>query len=646
MLLLILSSCMISCTALPEHIRRNMNENVNPCEDFYEFACGNWSEGHRGNLDDSYIAHLDHRYNKELRNVLEEQRQWDQEPRFVQQLRNHYLSCRGLRNNYDAVQLMRILYEREGNAIWLNVFIRRDNSGWDRYLIEHVADDNDPEQWLLMHRLMDAAFLRVLLGHVAEFVPLTRRVYNRLYSALEPLNMPKGTLWQLIKKLEERIVDVLNYNASTIDFKEQKQLEEEAEAEAEKKEEQQQLEWERMLLPVLGYKRWPDRAITVHNLLAQQPTKLMRSYLRLRLLHRLKRLPLLRFTRIECASETRSLLPHAADWLLEQQLSQEQRHQRRSQVLNLFIQLRQQFEHQIGLNRNHFDEPTQSFLLQKLREMHLRVGLMPAGQPMAKPDWTVLDMMEQQLLEQDYASLQLNASNYFGNLWAIAKKYKPRPKSKSKSPSVEINEMMIVPPIGFSSHSITYFIPRYKMLVVPKSLLASPFYQQPHQDAVDRLSYLGFLLAHEMSHALSLDRKLFARPNHVGRAMGKLFQSKPFDSKLNHLISKYKGKSEEKFCDFNGIDLAYGVFVAQQPQQQQQHEQQPQEQQQQEHRHFFLNFAQYFCGEELRKHRKYDDQDDHGSNRNRVNDAVASLKDFFIAFGCPNATEQRNLQLF
>lgn len=616
MLLLILSSCMIICAALPEHISRNMNENVNPCEDFYGFACGNWSEGRRGGIDaSSYVAHLDHRYNKELIKALEEQRQWDQEPRFVQQLRNNYLSCRDLRYNYDAAQLTRTLYDQERNDIRVLLVIQLEMLGWGRYLKGKIPDTmGDPidpiKVWFSKPDMEKFVTRRLLLGHVGKFVPLTRRVYNHLYSAMEPLNKPKRTLWQSIIKMEKRIKDVLEY-------------------EEKKKEHDKKRKKEQEYAQVQG-----------DLILGLRDTKMLHSYQQLRLFHRLQRLPAPRFTKVECAGQTRMLLPHAADWLLEQQLSQEQHHQRRSQVQLLFLQLRQQLAHQVWLNRNHFDEPTKMFLLQKLYTMHLRLGLMPAGELIPAPkamemtDWTALDKMDQQLLEQDYASLQLDASDYFGNQWAICQKLSSRPELISPE-SVEISAMMINPPFGFSSNSITYFIPEYNMLVVPQSLLASPFYQQHHQDAVDRLSNLGFLLAHEMSHALSRERKLFAWTKPVASAMGELFQSKRFDRKVNDLFSRYKEKSEEKFCDFNGIDLAYGVFVIQQPQQEQQ-----------QHRQFFLNFAQYFCGEELEEQGEDDDLDYYGSNRYRVNDAVATLKGFSIAFDCPNAEEQRNLQLF
>lgn len=635
--LLILGSCVV-CATLPGHIRRNMNVSVDPCEDFYGFACGNWSHVHEGRDYGSYMEHLDHMYHKKLSQLLEQpKKQAKQEPRFVQLLRNNYLACRGLRVNYDAVQLVRKWFET-ADVFWMNLIKELLVFGWNRYPQEQHGNANSNES---KHELPHMGERR------AAFEPMTQELFKRLYSRLKPLDMPEEVLWQSIKKLESLMGDVMQYDRGIPDSVQQEQLDEREEVEELDGQEQQ--EWEaqkemqvehlfKLRLTLNGEKALAGYSQDVLVLLSQQPIELLEHYLLLLMLHRLEQIPPPRFTRVECAAQTRNLLPHAADWLLEQQLSQQQRIDRRIHLQIVFIQLQQHFQRQVLANRNKFDKLTQRFLLQKLHNMHLRLGLMPAGNLMpvaadSLTDWPAMAKKEELQLEQNHARLQLSASDYFGNRHELAATHKMWLKQQPD----QFNANAFSFAISHGTYAAPFYLPTYNMLVVPQSLLAPPFYQ-PHQDAVYRLSSLGFLLAHEMSHALAPTVKLFDEHGNMLPERGNrlLFKSKRFDRKLSYLTVRNGAQSPEKFCDLNGIDLAYGVYMATPtaapPRQQQQ-------------RHFFLNLAQYFCdsGEEQEKQR----QDDvYGNNRDRVNDAVASLKGFALAFRCPHAKAQRNLRLF
>lgn len=78
-----------------EQVLRNVNASVDPCEDFYSYACGNWSANY-GDTE-SYLdmpGYLDYRYNLQLRSALESQRQRGE---IHELLWSYYVSCRDLK---------------------------------------------------------------------------------------------------------------------------------------------------------------------------------------------------------------------------------------------------------------------------------------------------------------------------------------------------------------------------------------------------------------------------------------------------------------------------------------------------------------------------------------------------------------------
>lgn len=653
--------CGYAKTPRPGYLKRHMNLSASPCEDFYAYACGRWPLVHDGHDYSSQMEQLDHRYHGQLSELLEQQTP-DTEPRFVQLLRHNYAACRQLRVNYQPAQFVRMLREwmdtspakvnEEGGWETMTPLLRLLlKFGWLNYFKWRKEDGNmleltDEEQWLQKLQLF---WPRIGTDSVewqadeADFLPLTRAQFRRLYRALQPLGEPREELWSGVKQLEQLLWDAAQYDDEETEEQREQQLDESLE------EEQEQLEqlsmalyekWNRgaypgWLLPVpVPLPHWRQYLTDLPSVLLQLPRDVLQRYLLLRLLHKLQQMPPLNISPLECAAQTRLLLPHAADWLLEQQLSPKQRQQRRYHVKRLFALLLQQFKQQVLANRNHFDGATQRFLLDKLRRMRLRLGLLPTGelQPL-QADIQQQQAEEQQLLEQRYASLQFNASDYFGNLLAMFRQYQVWTQQQQKVETLHDRRALLwLLPLDFGTYASPFFMPVGNLLVLPPSLLASPIYQA-HQGKLDRLSSLGFLMAHEMSHSLAPTDVLYDGRGTLLTSLGdNMFDSARFDDQLRCLERRYHKMADEKFADLNGIALAYKAFMA---------TSRPNQTQQQQR--FFINFAQFFCSAEQQEQL---DIDMYGSNRQRVNEAVASVEGFATAFDCARDKENRNCQLY
>ncbi|TDG42442.1 hypothetical protein AWZ03_011139 [Drosophila navojoa] len=605
---------------LPGYIQRHMNASADACVDFYEHACGGWSLAHADDVYASQLEQLDYEYHGSLAELLEQQ-PGPQEPRFVQLLRDNYVACRRLDKRYDAAQFVRWLAEWSSGEAESASESERENG---RALIHLLKAYGLGEllQWESEEQEQEAATLsdaeqRLLqlqlpwpnpgdyLSDAGDYEMLTHASFGQLYRELQPLGVAERRLWKQLHRLEQQL---------------SRCAQQQQEAESQQQQQQQQIKplmlW---LLPLpaasagASVRRRPAYLSCVSALLAEQPASLLAVYLQLRLLQLLQQLPAPAFGRQQCAAQSRQLLTHAAVWLLQQQVPHAQQQHTNDTMHQLFEQLRQQFKLQLQANRNRFDNATQSFLLQKLQRMRLRVGVLPGGSP----------EQQQQQLEAHYAQLRLRANDYYGNLLALL-----RQAQRWAAGAEAEHGLFVVQSDGFGSYASCFFLFPRNLVVLPHSLLGANLYR-PQQPKVLTHSGLGFLLAHELSHGFDLSGVVYdGRGKLASRQQRqRLATNARFASQKSCLKRRHAEIADEKFADVNGLSLAYDSYFTAHCQHKEATGARCGTALQ---RHFFLNFAQFFCRDDL----QLEDTSEHGSSRQRVNDAVASSEHFARAFGC------------
>ncbi|XP_026837857.1 endothelin-converting enzyme homolog [Drosophila erecta] len=584
---------------------------ADPCQNFYEVACGNWSSTEATSL----LGQLDYNYQEKLADLLDTEEK-DDEPRFLQQLRYFYAACRRpltqdqvLRTLEQLIVLADIQFEEL--TVGLTAAFRLE-------VLADINSDNKHEIWKqLLSRRKDWD------TNTTNREPLTRDKFDELWASLpKKRSADKDLFWYQVSTLEDEIMsfgreddglpsdDLVTWTPTS---------------------------W---MLP------WPHRNLTYRNLyqvaylLKIQTPGFMLTYiyLRLRLVPEGRSRESWLIDRDECAEQSRQILSHPAAWLMEKN---HPRLQEEPVLQNIFEELKQRFGQKLRANRNNFTRRTQRHLMSKLKRMRLRLSILPrnssAQYMVRRIDW-------------HYRDVRMNASDYFGNLYIGLNHSRPQLENslwsvvfgRTLMPSRSSRSDLYPIQGNYGTFASPFYITQQNILIVPLSLLEPPLYS-PGQPPLLTYSSLGFILGHELSHGFDSEGVTFSANGMMSRTVNREIEG---NTRLQHefrcLYRKFGSRWYEKFADASGLELAYSAYfdIAQTDRKRNRSTEHLVTQKQQ----FFLNFAQFFCSDE--DYEQLLEQSAYGSDRKRVNDAVAHFKPFQEAFSCGTSHRRRQCRLF
>uniref|UniRef100_A0A1A9W6G0 Peptidase M13 C-terminal domain-containing protein n=1 Tax=Glossina brevipalpis TaxID=37001 RepID=A0A1A9W6G0_9MUSC len=553
------------------HIKANMNFEAEPCEDFYEYACGNWYRNYNSSYYFDAAGYMEYKVNKQLQEILNETKNNQNNNNnntIYNMINNAYEACVNL--DIISVNPMLELVQKELQFIWP---IFTETLGW------HNESDFD---WLKT--------IAILRTYGLNGVFLTTHVnvlYNDGSQRVLELQQHQSSLELLYNDIEEIFINFgFNINQSqwitnnVIDFQEElknisflQYISENFTANLtyqnnfklltiqQLQEMMPQIEWFKYFEIILNryenitkfqvqcFALNPDYYENLIYLLHKTSKDTIIYYIMLRFIYHLNRnLPFKRPQ--DCLTYLRSSMPLILNILYEEYIFKSQRFEIEEVLKEMFKKLKFNFEKIIQENYLHLNEIEKSYILEELLDMKLKVGNVPLNR-------------SNEYFQNYYQDLELNRTDFANNHLNLLKFYHRKDLAKLFENS-SLTDFYSYDSVSLATSSPVKIFDN--IVLVPHGYLQMPFF---HHKLAKHFQYslLGFILAHEIIHAYDLFHIVYDHKgnyNYMGSLIAQHFLPYidcKYDTKSFDNISISNDLLSENMADISGLRLAYQTYM-------------------------------------------------------------------------------------
>ncbi|XP_016967060.2 membrane metallo-endopeptidase-like 1 [Drosophila biarmipes] len=629
-------------TRLLDNIRSYVQEDVSACDNYFEHACGKYAARH---IDDPFTEitqMLDYKVNQKLVQLMADLRQRSQAPGFDAssvdaKVLHYYLTCR------HAPQSTRLAKE----------YLRRappdEGLTWPQFSPRGTPWPADQFKWLKTLGQLH----RYGLSNVLVSVLVTRSFQNSSEFVLD-LSMPSfaGEAQHLPKPLETRATlraMAVPENSERPLGRKIRRLESAVLVltEADDDDDGQLLrvdqlgretgqDWQGFVELVVGHSVSSDFQVQVHNIpYFRALVRLMNStdahtvahYIMTRFVLHLLEDTMDSSEPIECVKDVRRSMGLAADLLYKERFLDPAGTlpQHVQQVMEVFEQLRRQFLLQIAENRLGLTREQNRMIAVKARNIAVNIGNMPRRRDLRT------------FASRHYADLVFPAADFdFSREHLRLLEFRARRQMEQLGrPLPSADEFFYLADADTAMSSSPFYLMHQNLIVVPHGSLQEPFFA-PDSHGVFKFSLLGFVLAHELIHSVDTTGLLFDSHGNLHDIGPAIMNSPRFEAGLQCMKRSQTQYLDEHIADMAGLDLAYSAYFQNArdgncsdftdipPQQ-----------------IFFLNLAQFFCGD--------GDQSnfvDHDNDQMRLQQMLNGFAPFHRAFGCQSRAQSEKCQLW
>lgn len=642
---------------LATQLQSYMDTKTRPCENFYQYACGNWQIQQKGQeperqrerereaehlLPSDTLGVIEASLNQRLERLLRRNNNSssaEESCTFVEQMRRYYRSCKRLK----PYNLKKYLLQLPPSNLTYWPLVGR---GWRRENFDWIT---------ALGRLRLYGLNGVLLRE--DVMPrwddsLAFSIYVNKPSRQETQPMGEGAIIELLLDIGQT-KRAANALARLVDGFEH-QLHRLQDIEDDEGPREMQLGYLATFLPQF---RWlafmqqirVDAEIDLRSTLIIENIPYLRalsvlveshmpdticSYIMIRWLAFLKQQGPGEIARGECVASMRRAMPLASSWLIGQHFYDPDSE---PEITSLFARLKRRFSQILSENRLRLSPPLIHILQQKLHAMRVQIGFIQTD--------------EIEKVEQYHEGLDLNDHNFYGNqlnLLRLRVEATHRLLSLDVTGnSTESNLDYLAETLDGSNSSPLYVRPR-NLVMVPHGLLQLPVWHR-NITSLQQHAVLGFALAHEMAHGFDVSGIDYDAQGNIMGPVEEITTSKHYRHGILCMQKQMPSGSRwlnEKLADYEALRLVYESFFGLGAGRREPRD--PLLPQFSQRQLFFISFAQFFCGRipVLGPRGQFHSQVhlEHAVDELRVLETLANFEEFSREFGCEKRTKMQASQ--
>ncbi|EDW76252.2 uncharacterized protein Dwil_GK14758 [Drosophila willistoni] len=645
---------------LATQLESYMDTKARPCENFYQYACGNWQlqqdqehqeqhqpREHAQLLPSDTLEVLDHSINRQLEVVLRrnfnntaDEMEDESSEIIYEKLRHYYRSCKRLKP-YNLKKYLQLLapgnethwpllsrsWKRE-NFNWLQTLGRLRLYGLNGVLIKEQIlprwDDSvsysiyvDKPNLMETSPMGEGAMIELLLDigqtkRVANLLARQVDIFERKLQRLQELEDDEGPKEMQLIYLEEYMPE-LEWLSYMRELRRDEELDKES----------------TLIIQNIPYMR------ALHQLIQNQSRETVCNYIMLKLLSFLKQHGPEEISKAECIGSLRRAMPLASSWLIGQ------RFHHTSKELNiqkLFRKLKKRFDGILKENRLTLPSNIVELLRDKLQKMRLQVGY--------------AQLNDTPYIESYYEGTELATNNFYANQLSLLRLRVEQSHQllTSSMLATDLGNVSYLMESWQSSSSSPFYVKPRNLVVVPFGMLHLPIWHS-NMSSMQQHAVLGFALAHELIHGYDTSGIDY---DSLGNIMGpseEISSNQRFMQGMNCLQQQLATGSRslnEKLADYEALRLVYETYFGshslhhhRKPDPEPRDPLLPQFSQRQL---FFISFAQFFCGKLQSLSLQTTSHLEHAVDELRVLQTLANFEEFSREFGCERKTKMQARQ--
>ncbi|KRG03092.1 membrane metallo-endopeptidase-like 1 [Drosophila mojavensis] len=617
-------------TELLTQILSYVNVSASPCHDYYSYACGNWAQRHQNDSFMEITGLLDQKVNEKLLMLLAElqKQQSSLQPDSVQaKVLSFFKTCQLASGSTRLGKHYLALVPPNEKIPWPQ--FKNGSKAWDSSKFHWMETLARVQRFGLTNALFDSDVLPDLTNSSNYLIHLKTPSFEEENERLGSRIRTKAMLRMLgtspqqatrlaheIKALEQKVAALAARQPDENDEADEYLTVQELEA-------QIGGQWGKYFEILLGRSVPAEFVVYVdcvpylkalQELIKDMDREVIASYIMLRFVSHLQEESMESNEPIACVQDVRRNMELATNLLYEQRFISPGRLRRHQNNLSeLFEVLRKQFLKILQTNNLHLAPQALDLVRTKLLNVTINIGNMPQA------------VDRSSFVNAFYADLHLAGNRDYAADHLRLLEFRTRRWFEQLEREFNISTYFYISDSDTGMSSTPYYMLRQNVIIVPYGILQRPvFYQDSHD--IFKVSLLGFMLSHELMHGFVSGGLMYdSRGNYNELGAGIPLEDK-YSSAISCLNRNETEYMDEREADIAGIRLAYDAYFDSDSKFDQS---QPSFSTLTLKQLFFLNVAQFFCGDA-----SPDAFEGHDADEMRLRQVLINFAPFAEAYGC------------